>query len=138
MANKKRYLGILAAAIVLSTLFISCEINIGNFNDRDLILRSGYAWVTDDLDIDFDIFDHGIGIDIDYVEYGLIFKRNGTVYFIEKHDGDWEQVDSALYSTSGRHVYIDGKSWNYDIDDDELEIGGDDFEEEYVGTVDLD
>ncbi len=129
-------MGILA--MVFGILFTGCDINIGGFDEDDLILSSGYAWVTNDVHIDFNIFD--LAFDIDYEEWGLIFKYDGHVDFIEKDRGYWYRVGTADYSTSGNKLFIEGELWGkYHVDRnhgyDELEIGNKDFKEQSVGNV---
>ncbi len=133
MANKKICLGILALVLVSGILCTGCEINIGDFED-ELILDSGYAWVTDDYYIDFNIFDLEITIDVD--SYGLQFTENGTMYFIEKDHGNWKRVGSVRYSVRHGELSIHGEDFDYHVDDDNLWI--DDmgyFEKKRVGRL---
>lgn len=133
MANKKKYIGFFAAVVLLVTVFTGCEINIGKFED-DLVLDSGYAWVTEGVNFDFDFWDWELNIN--YEHYGLQFKDNGKVYVLEENwGGHWKIVDSLPYSIHGNNIKIDGKSRPYNLDHDDLTIGGDYFEKEYVGNV---
>jgi hypothetical protein len=139
MANKKISLRILVMALLIGTLFMSCEINIGDHDDEeDLVLDSGYAWVRHDVDVSFDwdyVFE--IDIDVDDESYGFIFHENGYVDFVEEDNhGDWDIVKSVKFSVDDDDVKI-GKQWfDFDVEDhDGLWLDDEYFEKEWIGNI---
>jgi hypothetical protein len=138
MANKKIFIGIIAAAVIFTALFTSCDIDVYHDDyEDDLILKDGYAWITDDIDVDF-YFDHFFEIDIDIEQdaYGLIFNKNDRVAFIEKDsDGNWYVVKSIRYDVDHDEIKMGNEWCDFDVDSDELSIDGDFFERKHIGLV---
>ncbi len=106
--------------------------------EEELILESGYAWVTDDdhVDIDFDWFKINIHIN-NGNDYGYVFKPNGRVDLIEKDGSHWEWVSTSRYSIKDNdHIKIGSKTFDFEIDDgDELYLDGVYFEKKWVENI---
>lgn len=121
--------------IAFGILLTSCEININHDPEDELVLDSGYAWVTDNTEITIDWFEININV---HDDYGYIFKRNGTVILIEEDGSHWDEVGRSYWSVKDHdHIRIGTKTFEFDVDDGkELELNDKHFKKERVGYID--